>query len=1050
MSSSLQTIVARAIRYTAYGIAAMAILAAVAYAILFALLQRNPQELTDKYLAQMEAEYGLKFHIGSIDVTLLPLPAVTVTDVQVSGRNFNLSAARVAAVPSLIALLRGVVFPGEVRVERPQLHMLTSAPMHSFADCKDSLMKLFQGESSPPPTPPARVKVAVAQFDANINSMDGNALILRNAHLDLRIRPSGRIRGELSVGSLGLVNGQDKTLIRLEGSSIRGKGNFRHFDRKPASIHAAGRLHWPGVIGGMEFDSNLESHSQGWNLTASTIGDLDMDGNAVPFALSGRAIGLKSAPEIYIRGVKWQLDADSGSANLALHWPGLPSQFALGGVISAHRLSLTQWLGFARNLAPGLQLALDNITDAHLEFMLNSRSLVVPSLRATCSGATFTGKGGVPNFASPIVVLNIASPAANLGLAIPESVGETPPPIFFPHPTMTPMPGKPLEPGETGIGYDIRLAADTLGYGPLKIQQAKVRIYPGKMDRNGLEDVLLDGSAQFYGGTVTGHCILGADKSLPIYISGKASKVNGAALGRDMPILPMRKGIWSSSATVNTKGKQLHAFLGNMRGDLRVSATSAALEATGSKNVFDSLGASGRLRSAAWNGKRLTLDGGWQGNITTRDFSASTELNGKLLFGSDGLTFTRLPGSINLKLSQPPLPANSAIGITGSFSGATGKNRFELSDGSVRLPGLTIHCDGTVDSAGETASGKLSATVTDPADCLARWGISATHFPRSLKPIKIAASYRFQEKSFQLTNISGSLGKIAASGSLGVRIRDKRPDLDINLQLGQLVLEDFIQPSRGASNWDFAFLTGFDAKGNVKCAGLNIYGQKLTNARAPFNLASGKLEISGLTAEFYGAPLKASLMSDFHHGLSFDSLVKVGSFSLENAARDRKLNILLTGQASFQAATRAKLSGKDKLAEKLQGQWQFTVFNGSWQSVDAKGVASGNATFFKNTSASGSIKNGLVSSKNFQLHGPTVDISGNGWYNMSSQKLECNLNVDLDGLPAFPLRLYGSANDVKTSIGAGKMLVNAVGDVASGLANAVGGVIKGAWNIFRR
>lgn len=1047
MPSSLLPILARIPGYIMRGIAALLCILGLIYAAIFAFLQRDPQELADKYLGAIGAEYGIAFLAGSIDVTLLPLPAITLGNVLATGGNFTFSAARISAAPSFLALLRGRVFPREIIIERPSLNYMVNLPLHDLSACKKELDTLLKREAGGLPKLPGGIRVRISQLDASISGSDGYALDLKNSYANFRIRRSGRVTGDAAIGALTLLNGQNRTIISLDGAKADGKANYLNFANEPVSINTEGSVHWPGVFANLDFNAGYEGHAQGWNVLAAAGGSLDLEGCAVPFALKGGAIGFADEPDIHIRSVQWELDADSGSANMVLHWPGPLAQFALGGVATAHRLSLTQWLGFARNLAPGLQIALDNITNARLEFMLNAKSLAVPSLRATCSGATFTGSGGVANFARPVVALDITSPNANLGLGIPESVGEVPPPIFFPHPTLTPMPGSPPQPGEQGIGYDIRLAADLLRYGPLKIQKAKVRIYPGKVDKSGLEDVLLDGSARFYGGSVSGHCILGAHKSLPIYISGKASKVNGAPLGRDMPLLPMRKGIWNGNATVTTKGKQLHSFLGNMQGDLAVSASGAALAATGPKYTFESLGASGKLRSGAWNGRHLTLDGAWKGNASEKAFKASCALTGKLLFGDDGLTFAKLPGSLDLRLSQGPLPPNSLIKLSGTFSGSTSKNRLEAEGALLKLPGLDIHCDGTADAARQTVKGKLKTTAAHPEEALARLGIKAAHYPKNLQPVKISADYQAAENYIKLTKISGNLGKLTVAGTLEALLKCKKPEFITDLRLGRIVLADYMRPSAHSSGWDFKQLSSFDARGGVQCASMNIYGQELTSINVPFTLQRSKLEVPALTARFYGADMNGSLMADFNSGLAFDSLMKVNGFNLENAAKDRKLNIGLTGQASFQAALKAKVSGKDKLPGKLQGHWQFTVFNGSWQTPSKKGL---DITRFKNASASGMIKDGVVSTSNFQLHGPELDIAGGGWYNIPSQNMECKLNVDLDGLPAFPLRLYGHTDNVKTSIGAGKMLVNAVGDVAKGFAGAVGGVIKGAWSIFRR
>ena len=138
-----------------------------------------------------------------------------------------------------------------------------------------------------------------------------------------------------------------------------------------------------------------------------------------------------------------------------------------------------------------------------------------------------------------------------------------------------------------------------------------------------------------------------------------------------------------------------------------------------------------------------------------------------------------------------------------------------------------------------------------------------------------------------------------------------------------------------------------------------------------------------------------------------------------------------------------------KLANALKGDWSFNIKNGSWQSLDKNGQLQGKPTNFNSISASGTIANGNVKSGNFLLTGNGLKVGGKSSLSLANQELNCDFNVDMKGWPDFPLRVYGPLSNIKTSIGAGKLAWNAIGEVVGGFSNAIGGLVKGAVNIFK-
>ena len=188
--------------------------------------------------------------------------------------------------------------------------------------------------------------------------------------------------------------------------------------------------------------------------------------------------------------------------------------------------------------------------------------------------------------------------------------------------------------------------------------------------------------------------------------------------------------------------------------------------------------------------------------------------------------------------------------------------------------------------------------------------------------------------------------------------------------------------------------------------------------------------------------------ADFSKGISFNTNLEVLAFDIARAARDHKIKSLLTGDASVKADMKAHLTGPGQIPGALDGAWSIRLKNGSWQKMGKDGKL-GKPTRISLAEASGTMNKGVARTNNFYLQNNNLKVKGGGWINLTNQKLDCNFNVDMKGLPNFPLHLYGTLDKTQTSIGAGKMVMNALGGITSGLVDIFGGLVEGTLNIFR-
>lgn len=1024
-------------------------LCALYLCLLFAIyffLERDPNALVQRYLGQFETRAGLKFSVGSIDVSLLPLPSLAIADLRVKGKDIDFFAAWLSARPSFRRILYGDFFPGIIAIRRSRLNLKTPFALNNLSQIKDNLSPA-DGATGKGLELPGELSFDISQFNIAIQGENDTRLALNDLEALVDLKQSGALSGEIEISSLGAWRAGEP-FSGLDNCQIKGETNISDFFAQTPSLNISTNIWRKGAIKKGKFEATLASGAAGMNARGKLDLLIEIGAGVAPLKLEGSLTRYPSGEEYVLHDLAWQLGNDSGNAHLTAVIPANPADFAISGVFFARRASLSEWLGFTRNLPPGLQLALDNITRARVDFDINAKGLLARYVEGDCAGSHFTGSGGIASWSKPVILLDVSAPLANLERGLPEALGESPAPPLFAHPPLIPLDDQPLAPGENGIGYDIRVSMNKLLYGPLKFSQADVKIYPGKLDKSGFRDVLIDCKSRFYGSGLSGSCILGGDPSLPSYFTIKADDINAAGLAKDLAFLPIKKGLLDLSLQATSRGKKLSPFLANLKGDARLEGANVVF--SGMKDAAHSLRASARLRSASKTQSGFAFDGQWRGDLKTKEISASCEAGGDLRLVKDNLIFSNLEGSLEASLGAGILPSATRIKLSGAFSGDSGKRKFEIARGRAELFGEIVNCNIELDAAKTPLAfhGDISAKIANLRHFLANAGFKNSGLPPAFYHLDIKAALAGEPDSVRLANIHAKLGATSITGSAGWR-GGARNLIETELNLDRLDLAAFGGEKTTAS-YDFPALRAFDAKGHIRVGELMAWDLRFANLRVPYNLANGRLKAGPVSGNFYGAPLKCELSANFGKGLSFAGDFYAHAFNLGQAAQARKADVRLTGSASIDAKVSANVGAHGKIAPALNGQWSVSVANGSWQSLSKDGKPKGKPTSFNSVRASGKIINGRLESDNFALLGDGLKVAGKGSFNLASQNIDCEFNVDMKGLPDFPVWIYGPLANVKTSIGAGKLALNAAREVVSGLAGAVGGALKGVWNIFSK
>ena len=1152
----------------------------------FWLLQRNPQALAEHYIEQIAASTGLTITVESVNVALLPLPSLAVSNATVTGKGLSFTVAYATLRPDFLALLRGELLPRNITLLRPQFQgqvpvalansllipaapapkappggtntstgadavsgketgasarqtatagnpAQVAAPTSAKASAKSPAKTsgkatpappslplqsqtqpspaaaetppLAASENQPSPVPrssegetslqawiaqlasgsgtqtsllPGRFRLAISQGEVNLTGSDQTSLTATGLQCDIETEETTRLQGNLFCAT-AVLQPEGQPASRFDNLTIAGKTNLSAPLSSTPQLVAKGTLQLPIWLARLNFSVSLKADELGWSLANDLEAELRKDEVLLPAHITGTVGGSKGNNEtVSLENLRLLLGPDEVSVNGTLHMGG-PDMFLVEGRLLIKRASLTEWLGFARNLAPGLQVALDEVTLGSLDFSVDGKGLRVPHIDVTASGSRFLGSGGVASWAKPELVLDLKAETVNLGRAIPESVGIQPAEPRYGHGPLTPMPGTPVVPGEVGLDYNIRLGATLVNYGPIVINDALVVIKQGLVDQvTHFEDTLLLVDGTLYGGSVKGDTILGGSPDTPYAIRLHMRDVNGENLAKALPVMPVSGGKLRGDVDIMSQGRELDMFLGKLRGTVTVRAEKGQLRPPSNTSSKASLGAvnfktldvSLKARTAAWDQGRLGLEGQWNATLADEGIDADVALNGRLWFSGDGsgggnMDFQGLPGTLKANVSAEKSfpPEGLQAQISGKFSCQAARNQLSVSEAHANMLGADITGSAQVGMGkdGLGWQGKISALIPDSTKTLRLLGAVSPNVPHPLRRVELDTTFKGDAASLSLTEFNAKVDQKTLSGSVALDWR-KELALRFKLSMPQLDLDRYMGDKAGGSGespkskkspeskpWDLRFMKAFSAEGEAHVGLLTLWKLHTQDLRLKVKMDNGNLRYESLGGKFYGSSLAAHGELQFNKGVSFANSLTIDNFDLAAASKDRGGSSALGGQTTIHSEMDADLTASGQIPAHLNGKWRFSVRNGFYQSRDKDGQLKGKATRFDASGSSGTVTHGLAKSGDFYLKGQDMTVTGGGWVDLNNETLDCNFTVNMKNLPEFPLRMYGSLDNSKTSIGAGKLLLNTIGGLTMGVVDVLGSVVEGTWKLFR-
>ncbi|MEG6503949.1 hypothetical protein V6C07_13025, partial [Desulfovibrio sp. 1214_IL3152] len=187
----------------------------------FYLLQRNPEALTGHFIKELNARTGLNITVEAVNVALLPVPALAVSTMTITGEDWQFTTAYATLRPDFLALLQGRLEPRNISLLRPRVSGTVSVPLSPDMDIKN-LLGSGSGQGG---LLPGRCRLTVQQGDVRIQGAENSSLVIEDLQCDLEAKPGDSISGNLGWASAALVP-PDGHPVLLDSLYLDGKASL--------------------------------------------------------------------------------------------------------------------------------------------------------------------------------------------------------------------------------------------------------------------------------------------------------------------------------------------------------------------------------------------------------------------------------------------------------------------------------------------------------------------------------------------------------------------------------------------------------------------------------------------------------------------------------------------------------------------------------------------------------------------------------------------------------------------------------------------------------
>ncbi|MBO4316822.1 MAG: hypothetical protein J5855_00895 [Mailhella sp.] len=761
------------------------------------------------------------------------------------------------------------------------------------------------------------------------------------------------------------------------------------------------------------------------------------------------------------------------------------------GEIHSAKFDLGRWIGPCRNMTNGLLNATANINAACGHFLVGGSGCAAWDMQAKTLDIDADISGGCADYLNPDVIVRVGITGsegrkghADLAAIFPEALGQA---AFAPDYPPSPLPLQKEHRDSSGrCSYHIDISAGDISFGSLRAQNARCMVYDNAEGVPALDIAI----GNFYGSKAFAYVALQEDKTL---LRAEIENADLADFSNGAWGASFLAGTLAASADLSFSGKTALEMFGSLNGTAEASITGGKfMGKTGAMRPFGktfvALKGGMALPEGGTEETRLpdllefrgTWTASWQAPahwLTVRSLSP-------LLFDTaSGLPVRAKPGSTSFScrlansfFKDKQLPGPVDLSGSAAMSFDTAKNG-SLTLSSLTAKGKGFSVGGSVNIRGITAKTGIAGNLSLHSDSLAEtarmFGFSFSQAPAEALNAELGLNAEGQK--ITLKNIRASLGKTSFSGALDIATGD-RPRFSGNIALDSVSL-----PTGGkhhaASAVPADFMRSFDADLSIRIHRADLFGVRLRDFSMPASLDRGNLKAGPATATIEtGGSTSAMLQGSFKpaaEGLParFEGSLVHNAFSVALLPLTASLagDALLSGTASSSATMNLSVSHFNEFLSQMSGTWKFSAQNGSvfdtahiyngvknpderrrlakkFAAAPAGPAAESERAAFTSVSASGALKNSMVSSSDFNFAGPTLKAKGSGTIDLKSAVINAQADAEYNGIGAS-ITITGPLKSPKVDYSIGG-LIGALGTIGGAVFGLLATLITAPFKLI--
>jgi len=773
------------------------------------------------------------------------------------------------------------------------------------------------------------------------------------------------------------------------------------------------------------------------------------------------------------------------------------SKLSCDGPVQMHKLSLPRWFGFGRSLPPGLQQPLDSLI-GEFDLFLDTSGAEAWNLRGAAGDLAISGYVGVKDFSAPVVVVDLDLDQANLDNIFPflAKAGKyvrDPRKPDFDHPVLAPYPSDPAvphNPDDPGVdvGYDVKVRVTRPRVHDVDAGPLEVLVFPARNDKEDVTRVAFH-KVSVLDGLVTGilditdtNITMRYDANnaelalLPENLDSKvrfAGRVNGHCI-IDMPMNAAGdiEDYWPFiiNATISNcdisgtrSGGRWKLFSGTAKASGKGSIYTVLSKGISFKGLWD---VSARGIRTSWNPRgNDNVSGQFNGALVWPPIERKPMRSRRERLTVERIGLDRLTGALTLNGSLAAPLGDLVVPVKGKLDSNLNwqVENSKISLDNIRFEGFGSYAEGSlhIDCSGRDVLVKsVVSSKLNPRLLLQEWDIlppSSIMMPKvmtgSASISSDSANVRFEKLKLEADGapITGEISwKATGAGQDAAAPAGK---WNILLTAEHLNLDNYFEPPKSNQAQTVPSQTPWDLKGFKNAtvdASLTLKKAKyrqftFSNTKVTGALQRDRFSIHADIGNFYDGIATLLVQGTVVPSASQVSLRKgllhMQKISLGKALYDYTKQQGYSGTAEVVVDIAGNLTCDADFPGKLSGIWSFSIKDGLYPAFLSKEESNLRNTFSL-ASASGAITRGILTSNNFKLSGPLVDMAGGGTLNLATSEMDIGVSVTFAKVPTVPMRFTGTTDKPQMSIKGASMVVETVQAAGVGVFTLIKNVIE--------